>query len=438
MAVKSISPVVLPLCLALLLLPFRMAAQVPLTLDEAQRMAAEASPEIRLARLELEQAREQDSWGAAGFLPQVSLNATRNFQLTDIRQKFASGLVVDRQGVTGNQSVLGLAMNWTLYNGGRMFIEKKRLGLAVHLATVRLTQAEENLRDSVSQAFFQIALAGLDLEITRSERERLEERLKMAGELVRAGVRTRADEVLARLEINRNGILRLQQELALESRKAVLNGLLNRDPQTPLEIAWEPEPVPEPEFEALKTNAFMGGNAGLKWLRGMKTMSNLERKRLSTLVRPSVGLNSGYSFGRTRNSAGFALYNQSLGPSAGLTFSMPLFSGFPVKRAVKIARMEESIRDEEYRLAETRLINSLWRLVRLMQNQRKLEEAEAEGEKLAGEFLELVTGRYRLGQATALELREAEILIREARSRKARILVQMHSTRSALRRLTGI
>jgi outer membrane protein len=437
MAVKFLHLASLPILLAVLL-PRRISAQEILSLVEARRLASEASPEIRLARLELEQAREQDTWGATGLLPQVGLNAVRNFQLTDIRQKFASGLVVDRRGVAGNQSSLGLALNWTLYDGGRMFTEKKRLGLMVHLAIVRLTQAEENLRDSVSQAFFQIALAGLDLEITRSERIRLEERLKLAGDLVRTGVRTRAEEVLARLEINRNEVRLLQQNLTLESRKTILNGLLNRDPQTPFEIDWKPESVEAMEFEVLKTNAFMGGNRGLVWLRGMKSLSELERKRLAAQVRPTLSLNSGYAFGRTRNSAGFALYNQSLGPSAGLTFSLPLFSGFPVKRAVKIARMEESIRDEEYRMAETRLYNTLWRLLRLMENQRKLEEAETEGEKLAMEFLELVMGRYRLAQATGLELREAETFLREARTRKARILVQMHSTRSAIQRLTGI
>ena len=193
--------------------------------------------DLRIVRNDAVLAKEANTYGNAGFLPNVALTGGRNFQWNDISQKFASGLEVERKGVSTNQSNAGLAASWVLYDGGKMFITKRKQDTIQSAADVRVENQILNFTDTLSAAYYQLVLGKFDSRITLQDIERTEERLKVSEEQFRIGTRSKSDQLQAQIDLNVLKNKLLGQKIQIEIRKGAFNQLLGRD----LEIDFEVE-----------------------------------------------------------------------------------------------------------------------------------------------------------------------------------------------------
>ena len=224
------------------LLPFFVSvnftsAQSVLTLKEAMQLGLANNFDLRIVRNEALLAKEANTYGNAGFLPNVSLTGGRNFQWNDISQKFASGLEVTKSGVPTNQANVGLAANWVLYDGGKMFITKRKQDTIQSAADVKVQNQILNFTDTLSAAYYQLVLGKFDSRITLQDIERTEERLKISEEQFRTGTRSKSDQLQAQIDLNVLKNKLLGQKIQIEIRKGAFNQLLGRD----LEIDFEVE-----------------------------------------------------------------------------------------------------------------------------------------------------------------------------------------------------
>jgi outer membrane protein TolC len=391
-------------------------AQDLLTLKEALKIGLENNPEVKAARSELDMAKESNTYGNAGFLPQVNLNSGRAFQWNDIRQQFANGLVVDRGGVATNQFSAGLSLNWTLYDGGPMFLVKKRQDATVSAADLKWQNQILSLTDSISTAYYQLVLAGMELRLTTEEETLVSERLKMAAEQFRLGLRPKSDLLLAQIDHNRVRNKISNQQKQLEIRKGNFNLLLGRGPETGFNTVDSVSTVNPADFQEFKARV-LGQNLMLRYQKQNLEIAKINVKQLKSRALPQITLNSAYNFNQTRNQAGFALFNRSAGPNIGLSLSMPLFQGMSTSRLHRLGNMDLGIRELQLRSIENRIINQIWRLVKSIEIQMETLESESRIVALATENALIVKSRFALGQSNSLEMKDAEYQLTAAQNR---------------------
>ena len=106
---------------------FNMAsqAQEALSLSEAIRLGLEKNYDIRIQEQQTEIAANNNSWGEAGLYPNLNFILGQSNSITD-NVKTASPF--QAQGPSVNNSITPeVELNWTLFNGFKVRITKKKL-----------------------------------------------------------------------------------------------------------------------------------------------------------------------------------------------------------------------------------------------------------------------------------------------------------------------
>jgi outer membrane protein TolC len=136
--------------------------------------------------------------------------------------------------------------------------------------------------------------------------------------------------------------------------------------------------------------------------------SELSAKIAKSFMLPTLSVNGTYSYNRTQSQAGFALFNQSYGPSGGATLNMPLFQGGNLRRQAKVASLQAMRMQLTYDWQNTELsrqYRTAWGNYEMALAAYKLEQ---ENIGYAKENLDIQKARFRVGIANTLETREAE------------------------------
>ena len=98
-------------------------SQVDLTVKEAIEKALANNYQIKLVNANIEIASKQNNWGSAGFSPTFALNLTNAASVSDNTNNPASFF----PGKVFNDNLtLTLDMNWTIFNGFGVRINKER------------------------------------------------------------------------------------------------------------------------------------------------------------------------------------------------------------------------------------------------------------------------------------------------------------------------
>ena len=391
-------------------------SQPLLTLKEAMQIGLVNNFDIRITRNEAVLAKESNTYGNAGFLPNVALTGSRNFLWNNINQKFSSGLEVKNNGVATNQINAGVAANWVLYDGGKMFKTKRKQDTIQSAAEVRVQNQVQNFTDTLSAAYYQLVVGKFDSRITLQDIERTEERLKISVEQFRIGTRSKSDQLQAEIDLNvlKNKLLGIKTQI--EIRKGAFNQLLARDLEIDFEVEDSVSLSPSYDFSSLKSKV-LADNFQLLLARKNVEISKLTIAEVTSRALPQITLNTAYNFLQTKSEAGFALYNRSLGPNIGLSAAIPIFTGISINRLVKMANIDLETKRLQLKLAESRLLNQLWRALKSLEYQQETITAEQQNIKLAKENLDIAMGRFKLAQSTTLELKDAQAQLSNAQSR---------------------
>ncbi|HEX2534766.1 MAG TPA: TolC family protein, partial [Chitinophagaceae bacterium] len=161
-----------------LLLNGAVFAQVrPLTLEEAIATSLQNNFDIRLSRNDSTLAALNDAYADYAFYPR--LNATggvvlnRNNQV----QELASG--AKRGGNVRSANLQGsVNLNWTLFDGLRMFITRRRLGELVELGELQIKNQVVTTVSDVMRTYFDMVRQEQQLRATEEQIQLSEERVR--------------------------------------------------------------------------------------------------------------------------------------------------------------------------------------------------------------------------------------------------------------------
>lgn len=423
------------------LLSLGLSAQQPdsvlLLPDEAVRIALANNYDIELARTDADIARLNNTRGNAGMLPTVNLVAGDNATLNGVQvQNLADGRHIEAYGVFSNTVNAAVQLEWTLFDGGRMYITKKRLAELEALGQL-------DLRATVQQTSASVLLTYYDIVRSRQQERALaevialnEERLRIAEARLAAGMAAQTDALQARIDLNQRRADLLAQQNATATAKRELNRLLARDPNTRFGVDETLQTTWNPDHDAL-LQKIQSQNPSLLALQKSADVAALAVQEAQTLNKPRISGLGQLGGQRTDNGAGFLLNTFSAGLTVGAGLQVPLYSGGNYRRQVDVAKVQaqqSAIRLDAQRLALSAALDDQ---IAFYQTQRSALALEEENVRNARENLNVSTERFRLGQTNALETQTAQNSLEQALLRRNLALYNLKVGEIQLRLLAG-
>lgn len=415
-----------------LLLPELLPAQQVLTAEDALSLGLKNNYDILIAKSQTDVYTVQNSPGQAGMLPSVAVNGSYTNTHNDaIHQLYSNGNEINSSNSNTNNLSAGVALTWTLFDGMKMFVTRQKLEQLEAYGGYTLKAQVLASTSDILQAYYDVVRQKQLLAAITEVLSYNQERVTISEKRLAAGLGPKTDLLQAKVDLNVQKETRLQQELALDQSKRKLNELLARDVTTDFDVS---DSIPFTILADRKTleQKMLAANPELLAFKTQLDVSQLTLREANSQYYPKLNLLGGYNFGRTENSAGFSLLNQSNGWQGGVTLSVPLFQAGSVKRNAAIARI--GIDASQVRLQQASLSASLklGDALAIYDARTKALELEKENEAMARENMQLSLDRLRLGESTSLEVKEAQTTLGGSLTRLATIRYELKAAEIAV------
>ena len=382
-------------------------AQNNLSLKEAVTIAIQNSYDIKLVENAASIAKNNNNYGVAGGLPTVTANGTNNNTLTTISQTFPdASRNTTRSGVDGSTLNGGLTATMILFNGYRIAATKDRLE-SIQKQTEAALQAQLlNTSSTVMQQYYNVIRQIAFLKTIEKSIEASEQRVAIVKTRQELGVANQADLLQSSLDLNALLQAKQNQLLVLDQVKADLfNSMVV--PANSNYVFTDSIQVDQ-KIILSDVESKMKAHPLLQSAQQLINVNQFLEKETKALMYPTLRANSGFNYNSNKSTAGFILLNESYGPFLGFNLSIPIYAGTANKRAYKNAQINTVSAKIQYDNTAQNLSTELFKTYQNYQNSLKQTPVEIENYKMSDALLTLVMERFKLGEATIVDVKQAQ------------------------------
>lgn len=411
-------------------------AQGVLTIEEATKIALENNFEIRIAKNNLKISETNVTIGNAGMLPTATATVTDNNSVTNSSQTRQDGTTTSLDNAKNNSLAYGVGLNWTVFDGMRMFArldqlkELQKLGDSELRRTVliKIVQVNSAYYDLVQQ---QHQLAALDTTIVISK-----QRLTLAQNRFSIGKASKLEVLNAQVDLNSDQVALLRQKETYANAKILLNQHLARDPKIDFSVTDEVTVNNNLVLAELSELAHKQ-NPAVEAQIINKRIAELQLKQIKADRYPVLNLTSGYNFSENQSSLGFTSQSSSKGFNYGFNARLNIFDGLNQHRNEKVAKME--IENTEIAIEQQNLIldSQLSTAFQTYLTNLELIDLEEDNVTIAKQNLDITLDKFRIGTITTIDFRTAQLNYVNAKVRYSNAQFQAKLSEIALRELAG-
>jgi outer membrane protein TolC len=389
--------------------PTATPAPLTLTLQDALERARKNNPEYLAALTEYGVAREDRLQSRAGLLPNVNYNA--GFIYTQgngtITPRFVANNGVHEYLSQGNVhqaiSLEGVA-------------DYRRTVAAEAVARARSEVAARGLVVTVVQSYYAFVVAQRKYSIGQRAAAEAQHFLDISQKLEHGGEVAHADVIKAQIQSQQRQRDMQEAELEMNRSRLELAVLIFPDFNQNFSVVDDlqtPEPLPAfPEVQAAAANKNPELRAALAALRE----ANQQVAVAWNGFLPSLSLD--YFYGIDANQ--FATFapdrRRNLGYAATATLQLPVWNWGANRSKVKQADLRRQQARVELSFAQRQLLAQLHTLYDEAQIARAELESLSQSAELAADSSRLTTLRYQAGEATVLEVVDAQNTLTQARN----------------------
>jgi outer membrane protein TolC len=382
-------------------------AQNNLSLKEAVTIAIQNSYDIKLVENNLSIAQNNNNYGVAGGLPTVTANGTNNNTLTTISQTFPdASRNTTRSGVDGSTLNGGLTATMILFNGYRIAATKDRLESIQKQTEAALQVQLLNTSSTVMQQYYNVIRQIAFLKTIEKSIEASEQRVAIVKTRQELGVANQADLLQSSLDLNALLQAKQNQLLVLDQVKADLfNSMVV--PANSNYVFTDSIQVDQ-KIILSDVESKMKAHPLLQSAQQLINVNQFLEKETKALMYPTLRANTGFNYNSNKSTAGFILLNESYGPFLGFNLSIPIYAGTANKRAYKNAQINTVSAKIQYDNTAQNLSTELFKTYQNYQNSLKQTPVEIENYKMSDALLTLVMERFKLGEATIVDVKQAQ------------------------------
>ncbi|HND82969.1 MAG TPA: TolC family protein [Chitinophagales bacterium] len=384
-----------------------LQAQTLLTPEQAVTTALQKNYDIVLAKSEADIAKINNNKATAGMLPIINVTAGNVFNLNNINQKFTTGQEVKKNWVPVNSFTTGLNMNWTIFDGMRMFAAKDRLAALQSLSEMQLNDQIQNTIAQVLSVYYEIVRQKQLIKALNESLKITEERVFLSNKKLEVGYADKTPLLQAKVDLSSQKINILKQETQLQQSKVQLNQLLGRTANDLFDVIDTIEI--KSALNALPTlDAIHQNNLLIKGANKNIEIAKLQHKEIKAKRMPQINFNTSYNFMQNNSKAGLQLFNRSYGPQLGVQASIPIFNGGMVKKELQVSAVNIAMKQIQVDQIKNSLDAQLQSAYNDFDYATKVLDLNEENVKTAAENVQVTMERFRLSQSTSLEIKQAQ------------------------------
>ena len=317
----------------------------------------------------------------------------------------------------------------------------RRASAAAAVARAKAEIASRGLVVTVVQSYYAVAAAQQKLQSAQKAADEGERFFKLTQDLEHGGEVAHSDVIKAELQLQERRRQLLEAQLAFLNSRLDLAVLIFPDFNDNYEVADDlHSAVPLPTLAEVQQQAARDNpNLGAALAAVREAGSGVTGARAGYL--PSLALDYWYGIDAPRFAANSVINGQklsNLGSSASATLSIPIWNWGATQSRIKQAELRRSQAQRELSLAQRKLlaeIRSLYAEAETALNELAGLNRSAE---LAAESLRLITLRYKDGEATVLEVVDAQTTNALANSAYQDGAVRYRVSLANLQTLTGV
>ncbi len=416
------------------------AQQRMLTIEEAVAAALKNNFDILLLKNDSAVYALNNSYAKAAFLPRFNASSAVLFNNNNLKQKLADGSERKQNGIRSSNINASVNMNWTVFDGFRMFATRDKLAEFVTLGNLTIKNQLINTISDIIKTYYNIVRQKQQRKAIEEQMGINEERVKQAEKKLKVGLGAKPELLQAKLDLNAQKAALLQQLTLIEKLKDQLNQLMVFEPGTTYDVAdsiiFDNTLVAGDIFSSAEKN-----NTELQVAKQNIQLATTTLRERKADRFPVVSLNSAYNYNKTSNKLvvnNFTpLFNRNHGFNYGVSISIPILNSFTVKRQIKEAKLDIEYQQLIYDYQKSKINIAISNAYKDYELQKKTLELEESNIILAKENVYIAVERLRLGISTSLELRETQKSLEDAYNRLIAARYNTKVAETELLRLRG-
>jgi outer membrane protein len=392
------------------------AQEAPLlTLKDAVEIALKNNYNIKLSQNNATIAGNNVTLGNAGFLPLVTGDAALNNSSQKIKQTRSDGTVNNLTANNSNNNY-GVNLNWTIFDGFNMFANYDMLKEQDKLGAIRLRDTIQSTVANVINTYYNLISQTEQIKALRGAIEISRTQLRYSNDKFTVGRVSKLDVYNAQVNLNTdtsNLVIQLQQ---YRTTKIQMNQLLVRNLQTDFVVG---------DTIVVNNTLVLGDiiakaqtqNPDILSAQINKRLAEISLRQVKSTRYPVVGVTSGYTFSNSKTPAGFTLSQNAHGFAYGLTASINIFDGLNQWRRERNAKLQIANADlsqKQVMLDVEAQISNFYVAYLSGLDLIKIGQSSVE---LARKNLDISLEKYKIGNITQLEIREAQRNYLDAQSK---------------------
>lgn len=399
-------------------------SQEILTKKQALEITLKNNFGIKVANNNIEIAKNNTSIFNNNYLPTATLNSGADYRRNNQTIVFTdpqTGQDNERvgNGVVSKTYSASLGVNYLIFDGlGRKY-NYQQLKETYNLTELQAKQTIENTYLQLYTTYFQIArlyenAKNLSEALTISKK-----RLQRAKYQYDYGQSTRLDYLNAQVDVNNDSISLISANQQLNNAKRGLNIILGVEKETNYVVETEVNYNSMMNYTDLKSKT-LENNSLLQQNEKNIAISEFNIKINQSNYLPTLSFNASYAFNRTENENLVNPFGArsiiSDGLNAGLNLTWNVFDGGTNKTRVanaKIALENQQILLEQQKVTIANNLKNTWENYN---NQLFILKAQETNVLTTQNNFDRTEERYKLGQVTSIEFRQAQINLINAKT----------------------
>lgn len=386
-------------------------AQNKLTVEQAIIATIENNYDIQLLRNDSSSYALDKSYARAAFLPRLNATTGLVYNNNNQKQLLADGSKRESNAIRSNNLSGSVQLNWTLFDGFKMFATRDKLSQFVLLGELNIKNQLVNSVAAVINNYYNIIRQKQLLKAIEEQMSINEDRVTLAQKKISVGLGAKPELLQGMVDLNAQKAARLKQQTVIDQLKEQLNQLMNVDMNTRYEVSdsitFRDDIIVGDILDAVETT-----NPQLLLTKKNIDIGYLTLKERKADRYPVVSFNSAYNYSKTNNQTVInpftPLFNRNNGFNYGIGITIPILNGFNVKRQIQQAQLDIDWLNISYKNQKAQIDLGITNAFKDYELQKKTLALEEENILLAKENVSIALERLRLGISTYLELRETQ------------------------------
>ena len=395
--------------LIILFASLQIASQTILTKKEALRITLQNNYGIKIATNNLEVAKNNSAILNSGFLPTISATSGANYRRENQEITSQDGTSTSVEGAVTKTYNASVGLNYTIFDGlGRKY-NYKQLQETYNLTELQARETIENTYLQLFTVYFQIARLSENTANLQEAVKISKQRLQRAKYQYDYGQSTRLELLNAEVDVNNDSINFINSRQEYLNVKRSLNIILGIQKDNNFDVETDVEFTELMTFDELLEKA-KENNVLLKQNEKNIAISEFNIKVNKASYLPTLGFSASYGWNKSENpETSFLAQSYSNGLNAGLNLSWTLFDGGTTKTRMDNAKIALENQEILLEQQEETLINTLRNTWDDYNNRLFVLKAQEQNVLTAQNNFERTEERYKLGQVSSIEFRQAQI-----------------------------